>query len=418
MTERLRGATRDTFRSFEVRNFRVFFAGQGLSQIGTWLQLIAQALLVLRLTGSGVDLGITTGFQFLPVLIFGSWAGLLADRTDKRRLMMISQSLMMLFAFVLGWAVLADRITVGGVYLLAALTGTANAFDNPARRVMITELVPSELTANAVSLVSAMITGARVIGPAVAGVLVATVGIGWCFIVNGISFLAVLYALKMLDPDRLYAAPRAPKGKGQVREGLRYVWRSADLRLTVTMMAVVATMSFNWQVLLPLLAEHELGGNETTYAFITTVFSVGSLIGSLSIARRPTLSNSFLASSCIALGFASAAVALAPTPVSAAVTGAFAGAAGIAFLSGSMAVMQLGSAPAMRGRVMALYTILFLGSTPIGGPLAGWIAQAYGTRWSIGLGAAAALGAGLYGRAVLARPTVSSGRLPVGAVAP
>lgn len=400
---KLKTATRETFRSFRVRNFRVFFVGQAISQVGTWLQFIAQALLVLRLTDSGVALGLVTAFQFLPVLVFGAWAGVISDRVDKRRLMLVTQSAMMVFALVLGVFVLSGHITVVGVYVLAALTGTANAFDNPSRRVVITELVGETEMANAVSLNSALITGSRVVGPALAAWLINGVGIGWCFIANAASFVAMLVALAMIDPAELHANERIKKEKGQIVEGIRYVWSNDELRLAIVLMGVVATLSFNWQVLLPLLAEHELHGNESTYAFITTVFSVGSLAGSLLIARRTAMDNRLLARASVALGVSSLLVAAAPTPITAGLAGALAGGAGIAFLSATMTALQLHSIPAMRGRVMALYTILFLGSTPLGGPLAGWIGQVFGTRWSIALGAIAALASGLVALAVLRR---------------
>ena len=398
---RLRLATRETFRSLEVRNFRIFFVGQAISQVGTWLQFIAQALLVLQLTDSGIALGLVTAFQFLPVLVFGAWAGVISDRVDKRRLMFVTQTAMMIFALVLGVFTLSGHITVIGVYLLAALTGTANAFDNPSRRVVITELVGDAEIANAVSLNSALITGSRVVGPALAAWLINTVGIGWCFVANSASFIAMLVALLMIRPADLHLNERVAKEKGQIVEGLRYVWHNDELRLATILMGVVATLSFNWQVLLPLLAEHDFHGTDNTYAFITTVFSVGSLVGSLLIARRTTMDNRLLARAAVGLGLSSLLVALSPTVVPAAVAGALAGATGIAFLSATMTALQLHSIPVMRGRVMALYSILFLGSTPIGGPLAGWIAQVFGTRWSIGLGAVAALASGLAGLCVL-----------------
>jgi MFS family permease len=405
---RLKVATSETFRSLRVRNFRVFFIGQAISQVGTWLQFIAQALLVLQLTDSGIALGLVTAFQFLPVLVFGAWAGVISDRVDKRRLMLITQTAMMVFALALGLFVLSGHISVAGVYVLAALTGTANAFDNPSRRVMITELVGDTEIANAVSLNSALLTGSRVIGPALAAWLINGVGIGWCFVANAASFIAMLVALVTIRPADLHVNARIAKEKGQIMEGLRYVWRNDELRLAIVLMGVVATLSFNWQVLLPLLAEHDFHGNDNTYAFITTVFSIGSVIGSLLIARRKTMDNRLLARASVGLGITSFLVALAPTVPAAAIAGALAGATGIAFLSATMTALQLQSIPVMRGRVMALYTILFLGSTPIGGPLAGWIAQAFGTRWSIAMGAVAALASGVAGLVVLGRRTSSA----------
>ncbi len=416
---RLRMVTGETFRSFKVRNFRIFFVGQAISQAGTWLQFIAQALLVLRLTDSGVALGIVTACQFLPVLVFGAWAGVISDRADKRKLMLVTQSFMMVFAFALGALVLSHHETVNWVYLLAGLTGIANAFDNPSRRVMITELVGEDDMANAVSLNSALITGSRVIGPALAAWLISGVGIGWCFMANAASFIAVLIALAMIDPSELHLNERVPKQKGQIREGFQYVWRDPELRLAMALMGVVATLSFNWNVLLPLLAVHNFHGTANTYAFITTVFSVGSLAGSLWIARRQTMTTTFLARTSVAFGLASGLIALAPNPWTAAVAGAIAGATGIAFLSATMTSLQLGSIPAMRGRVMALYSILFLGSTPIGGPLSGWIAQQFDTRWALWMGAVAAAASGAVALGALRkREPVVEGRLPVMATSP
>ncbi len=402
---RLKVATSETFRSLRVRNFRIFFIGQAISQVGTWLQFIAQALLVLQLTDSGVALGLVTAFQFLPVLVFGAWAGVISDRVDKRRLMLVTQTAMMVLALALGLFVLSGHITVVGVFVLAALTGTANAFDNPSRRVVITELVGDAEIANAVGLNSAVLTGSRVVGPALAAWLINGVGIGWCFVANAASFVAMLVALLMINPADLHVSERIAKEKGQIIEGFRYVWRNDELRLAIVLMGVVATLSFNWQVLLPLLAEHEFHGNDNTYAFITTVFSIGSLTGSLLIARRTTMDNRLLARASVGLGIASLLVALAPSVPAAAIAGALAGATGIAFLSATMTALQLHSIPVMRGRVMALYSMLFLGSTPIGGPLCGWIAQAFGTRWAIAMGAAAALASGVAGLFVLRRRT-------------
>jgi MFS family permease len=420
---RLKIATGETFRSFSTRNFRIFFIGQAISQAGTWLQFIAQALLVLRLTDSGVALGIVTACQFLPVLIFGAWAGVISDRTDKRKLMLVTQTFMMIFAFAMGVLVLSHHETVLWVYLLAGLTGVANAFDNPSRRVMITELVDEENMANAVSLNSALITGSRVIGPALAAWLISGVGIGWCFMANSASFVAVLIALKMLDSSKLHVNERVPKQKGQIREGFQYIWRDRDLRLAMALMGVVATLSFNWNVLLPLLAVHTFHGTAGTYAFITTVFSLGSLTGSLWIARRQVMTTAFLARTTVLFGIGTALIAVAPNPLAAALAAYVTGATGIAFLSATMTTLQLGSIPAMRGRVMALYSILFLGSTPIGGPLSGWLAEQYGTRWSLMVGAVAAAISGIVCLAALRRrepaPTVQTPeRLPMAAAAP
>jgi MFS family permease len=250
-----------------------------------------------------------------------------------------------------------------------------------------------------------------VIGPALAAWLIQGVGIGWCFIANSASFVAVLIALRMINPAELHLNERVVKQKGQIREGFQYIWRDRDLRLAMTLMGVVATLSFNWNVLLPLLAVHTFHGTAGTYAFITTVFSIGSLTGSLWIARRHTMSTVFLARTSILFGIGTALIAVAPTPLTAALAAFVTGSTGIAFLSATMTTLQLGSIPAMRGRVMALYSMLFLGSTPIGGPLSGWLAEQFGTRWSLMMGALAATTSGIVCLAALRRrdPAPSSG---------
>jgi MFS family permease len=260
-------------------------------------------------------------------------------------------------------------------------------------------------------------------GPALAAWLISGVGIGWCFVANSASFVAVLIALAMIDPSKLNLNERVAKQKGQIREGFRYIWQDRDLRLVMALMGVVATLSFNWNVLLPLLAVHTFHGTASTYAFITTVFSMGSLTGSLWIARRPVMTTRFLARTSVLFGIGTALIAIAPNPFAAALAAYVTGATGIAFLSATMTSLQLGSIPAMRGRVMALYSILFLGSTPIGGPLSGWLAEQYGTRWSLMLGAVAAAISGIVCLAALRRrePVPAEEtleRLPVAAAAP
>jgi MFS family permease len=400
---RLRHATRDTFRSLRVRNFRLFFVGQATSQTGTWLQFIAQTLLVLHLTGSGVALGLLTAIQFLPVLILGAWAGVVTDRMDKRRLMYVTQTAMMLVAAMLGWLVFAGWATVGWVYALAFLTGVATAFDNPARRVLVNELVDEDDVANAVSLNSTLMTASRMIGPALAGVLVATVGIGWCFVLNAVSFLAVLEALRRMEPAAMRASTPAPKAKGQLREGLRYVWRTQDLRIPLVMLAVVATLSYNYQVLVPLMVRRDLHSTDLGYTALTSVMSLGAVLGSLWLARRSRLQTRFLARACLVLGGVTMLLALAPTLALAAVAAVLVGATSIIVLSGTNAALQLVAAPEMRGRVLALFTVVFLGSTPIGGPIAGWVAEQFGTRASLAMGAVAALVAGAGGLFALDR---------------
>ena len=242
----------ETFRSLRTRNFRLFFLGQGLSQVGNWLTLVAQTLLVLQLTGSGLALGLLTAAQFAPILLLGPWAGLVADRSDKRRLLLIVQALAMVQSFVLAGLAFTDHPPLVALFAVAFCGGIATAFDNPARRAFVVEMVPERDVNNAVAMNSALMTSSRVVGPALAGVLVATVGFGWAFLVDGLSYVAVLAALWMMRTGELRPAPATPRARGQVRAGLRYAWAAPDLRVPLVMMAVVGTLAFNFQVVFPL----------------------------------------------------------------------------------------------------------------------------------------------------------------------
>jgi MFS family permease len=398
------------FRSLRVRNFRLFFLGQSVSQAGTWVQMIAQTLLVLKLTGSGVALGLVTACQFLPILVLGPWAGLIADRVDKRRLMLGTQATMMVLAFVLGALTITGHVGVAQVYLLAGLTGVANAFDNPTRRSFVTQMVPTDHVANAVSLTSALMTGSRIAGPALAGLLIATVGYGWCFLLNGATFVAVIVGLLRMDTSDLRVSPPLPRGKGQVREGLRYVRARPELRIPLLMVAVVGTLAFNFQVLVPLLATRTLEGDAGTYTLLSSLMSAGSLCGSLFVARRASIDLRLIVAACAAFGVATAVFSVSPNLAVALVAIVAVGATGLAFMSSCMTVIQLRSDAVMLGRVNALYTMVFLGSTPIGGPIAGWVAEHVGIRAGLGLGAAATLAAAAWGWRVLQRNGVPGRR--------
>jgi MFS family permease len=400
---RFKLATADTFRSLQHRNFRIFFVTQGISFTGTWVQLAAQTLLVYRLTHSGNALGLLTAIQFAPTLLLGAWAGVVIDRHDKRRLMMLTSSVMLGAAAILAVLVLTGHATVWWVYALAGVLGLANTFDNPARRTLVNDLVPPEELVNAVGLNSTLITSARIVGPAVAGVLIATVGIGWCFALNALSFVAVLVGLHCMEWAAMRSTAPVARAKGQLREGFRYAMSVDDLRIPLLLMAVVGTLSFNYVVLLPLLAERDLGGSDVTYTILTSLFGVGSLVGSLRMARRVTIDTRFLGVSAVVLGLTSAALAVAPSVLVAGLILVVAGYAGIGVLSGGNAVLQIAVDPAMRGRVLALYTVVFLGSTPIGGPIAGWLAERYGAPAGLLLGAVAAVAAGLAVLAFLRR---------------
>ena len=413
MTAWVRRATRETFQSLGVRNFRLFFAGQLISQIGNWLTLVAQTLLVLKLTGSGVALGLLAVAQFGPVLLLSPFAGLVSDRSDKRRLLFIVQSLAMVQSFCLAALAFSGDPPVAAIYAIAVFGGVAMAFDNPARRSFVVELVPPGAIANAVSLNSALMTGSRVIGPALAGALITTVGFGWCFLVDGLSYLAVLAGLWRIDPSAVRPAPLAVRGRGQVREGLRYARSVPELWIPLVMMAVIGTLAFNFQTVLPLFATRDLGGSEITFTVLMSVVSVGALTGALATARRGVVGIRTVSVAAVAFGLALAALAGAPNQPVALAVGLLVGLSSISFMTASTAIVQITAAPSMRGRLLALQAMVFLGSTPIGGPIVGTIAERYGARYSLALGAAGTLGAGIYGLARARRSDDSAIGRPV-----
>ena len=388
---RLRLGARDTFRSFSVRNFRLFFGGQLISQIGNWLTLVTQTLLVLQLTGNGLAVGLLTACQFAPVLFIGAWAGLVADRSDKRRLLMIVQTIAMAQSFALAGLAFMGNPPVAAIFGVALIGGFTIAFDNPARRAFVVEMVPEDHVHNAVSLNSALMTGARVVGPALAGILIHVAGYGWCFTLDGLSYLAVLAGLWMMRTAELRPSPVAERAKGQVREGFRYARRVPELWVPLVMMAVIGTLAFNFQVVMPLLVERTFGGNEATFTLLFSVLSVGSLIGALATARRRTISVGHVVVTATGFGVAMLVFAASPSLAAAFPLGLLLGATSIAFMTASTAIVQVESAPQMRGRVLALQAIVFLGSTPIGGPIVGDICDVFGPRAGLVVGGVAAL---------------------------
>jgi MFS family permease len=373
-------ATRRTFRSLRVRNYRLFFFGQLVSVSGTWMQQVAQDWLVLRLTNEPLPLGITTALQFTPILALGAWAGVVADRLDKRRLLLATQAAMAALALVLGILTATGAIRLWMVYLLALLLGFATAFDMPTRQAFVSEMVGPGQVVNAIGLNSAVFNSARVIGPAAAGVVIATVGIATAFLVNAVSYLAVIGGLLAMDPARLHRLPPVERASGQIRAGLRYVWTTPVLRSTIALVAVVGTLGLNFRVALPLLARFTFGGDATVYGALASIMAAGSVVGALAAARRSRPSPALLLGSVAVFGVLSVAAAAAPTLALEMVVLAPLGLASIAFLATANSTVQLGSSPELRGRVMALYGLVFLGSTPLGGLLAGWMADRFGPR--------------------------------------
>jgi MFS family permease len=394
---RLRAVSSETFQSLHIRNFRLFFMGQGISQVGNWLTLIAQTLLVLQLTDSGVALGALAAAQFGPVLLFGAFAGLVADRSDKRKLLITVQTFAMVQSLALATLAFQDHPPVWAIYVIAFFGGVATAFDNPARRSFVVEMVPEEQITNAVSLNSALMTGSRIVGPALGGILVVTVGFGWAFLLDGLSYLAVIASLRMIDPSKVRPAPVTPRGRGQVRAGLAYAWSIAELRVPLLMMAVIGTLAFNFQTVLPLFSVRDLDGGDLTFSLLMSIVSVGSLLGALRSARRTNVSVRTVSLSAAGFGAAMLALAMAPNQAVAFAIGAVMGFTSISFMTASTAIVQLRADPMMRGRVLALQAIVFLGSTPIGGPIVGTISERLGARYGLALGALATLGAAAYG---------------------
>ena len=389
----MRRAARDTFRSLQVRNFRLFFGGQLISQVGNWLTMIAQTLLVLHLTGNGLAVGVLVGCQFAPVLLLGAWAGLVADRSDKRRLLLIVQCFAMLQSFTLATLAFMDHPPLLAIYAVALAGGVATAFDNPARRSFVVEMVPPEDVQNAVSMNSALMTGARVVGPALAGLLVATVGYGWCFTLDGLSYLAVIAGLWKMNPAELRQPPVTPRSKGQIRAGLRYAHGHPDLWIPLVMMAAIGLLAFNFTVTMPLFVTRSLGGDDTTYTLLYSVLSIGSLVGALATARRAAVEVYNVVVGAVMFGLAMLLLSIAPTLVLAFPGALLLGFASMVFMTQSTAIVQVRSDPAMRGRVLALQAIVFLGSTPIGGPILGLVCDAWGARAGLVLGGLSALAA-------------------------
>jgi MFS family permease len=397
------GLTR-TFASLSVPNYRRYFTGQVISITGNWMQTVAEMWLMVQLTGNGVSVGLTAALQFLPIMLFGAWGGLLADRMPKRRLLTITQSLMALPALTM-WLLTANgAIEVWMVYALVLARGAVNAIDNPARQSFVVEMVGADRVVNAVALNSVIVHTARILGPAAAGAVIALIGVSTCFFVNALSFIAMIVALRAMDPAALHTPPVAPRrAPGQLRLALRYVRRTPELLIPLAMMAVVGTLSYNFQVLLPLLADFTWHGTAATYTALAMGMGVGSVTGALVAGARGRVGPRLLIAAAAAYGIADLLAAVAPTlPLQVAALIPL-GAISVTFAAGINSSLQLAVEPTMRGRVMALYSVVFLGSTPIGAPLVGWIAEIAGPRAGLLLGAVAALAAAVGGAAAFAR---------------
>jgi MFS family permease len=388
----------EMFAALSVPNFRRYVSGQSLSLIGTWVETVAQALLVLRLTHSGTVLGLTTAARYAPILVLSPYAGLIVDRYSKRRVLLGTQIGLGLVSAVLGTLVLTGQVRLWQVVVLALLFGTLSAVDNPARQAFVPEVVGRGLVRNAVILNSTSVNVARVIGPTIAAVVVSTVGIGWCFVVNAVSFVFVIASLLSLDIRSLHPVPPTPRRRGQLLEALRYAVGLPAIARPLLMMALIGTFTFEFEVSLPLLATTTFHGTAATYSWLLGGFGAGAVAGGLYAARWGRTGVAKLKWAALAYAIAVGLLAVAPT-VQTAVTACVAvGAATVIFLTTGNSTIQLASEPAYRGRVTAFWSMALVGSTPIGSPVVGGISDAVGPRYALALGAAACIAAAVIGR--------------------
>jgi MFS family permease len=380
------------------RNFRLFFTGQAVSVTGTWMQSVASAWLVLQLAHhhAGLALGVQAALNFGPILFIGAFAGLLADRGDKRTILISTQSAFAVLALALWALVLTGVVELWMVYTLSLLQGIVTAVDTPARQSFYAEMVEQAELTNAISLNSAVMTGTRIVGPALAGILIATIGLASCFLVNGVSYVAVIGGLLLMRSSELHRT-RAERRKGQLREGLAYVWRTPELRDPLVWMAFVFTFSFNFSILFPLMARDVFDGDAGTFGLLLSLLGVGSLVGALVMANEKTPNPRRLALAAAAFGASTIVVAWAPSLGSELALLVPMGFVSMIFLITGNSTLQLASRPDMRGRVMSLYGIVFLGSTPIGGPIAGWAAEHLGPRVALATGGLVAVAVGAVG---------------------
>jgi MFS family permease len=394
-------AGRVTFAALSVPNYRLYFYGQATSLAGTWMQMTAQAWLVLTLTHSSTALGFIIALQTLPVLLLGPYGGVIADRVNKRRMMLALQTAMGVQALTLGLLTVTGEVQYWQIGILAALLGLNNAFENPARQSFMLEMVGPEHLRNAVTLNSVMANTARVIGPAIAGILIATVGIGVCFLLNAASFAAVLASLLAMDRSALNPTSLTPRGRGQLREGLRYVRGTPELAVPLLMMAVAGCLTYEFQVTLPVMASRGLHVGSAGFGFMTAAMGVGAVLGGLVVAARGKIGVRLLVISATGFGIAMTLATLAPSLPLELIALAFVGWGSISFMSIANSTLQLTAAPEMRGRVMSLWFVAFQGSTPIGGPIVGWLMGAAGARAGLGLGAATIFAVALGGLVAL-----------------
>lgn len=397
MSARVSAVATRTFSALRFRNYRLYFASQAISFSGTWMQLLAQSWLVLELTGSGTALGTVMAMQYLPTMLLAPVGGMIADRVDKRRLIMVTQSVAGLLALLLGVLTLTGVVELWMVYAIAAGFGAVTAVDNPSRQTFVMEMVGPDDISNAVTLNSVVVNAARAVGPAIGGVLIATVGIGMCFVVNAVSYLAVVIALLLIRTSELHPAARSVRAPRQLRDGFHYAWETRTIRTTLVMLVLIGTLTYEFSTTLPLLAEFTFGAGASGLAIMTSLMGAGAVIGGLVVAASGIATPRRLVVVAAAFGSLVCALSVMPTIVMVYLLLPLVGAASVAMIALSNATLQLNSEPRFRGRVMALFSMALLGSTPIGGPIVGAIAEHANPRISLLVGGLAALTAAAYG---------------------
>lgn len=380
-----------TFDSLTLYNYRMYFFGQAISMSGSWMITVAQGLLVLALTGSGTALGVVTALQTVPVLVLGAWGGVFVDRYPKRQILYLTQAAQLVMGLFLGILILTDDITIWIVYVTALLNGVIKVFDNPTRQTFVREMVGTEYLQNAVALNSMTMNLARVIGPALAGILAASVGLGWSFIIGGLTYVAVVFQLTRMRTDELRPAPMIKRARGQMAAGWNYVKSEPVVRNVLIMMAIVGTFTYEFQVVLPLLAEFTFRNGAAGYAALTSSMGVGAVIGGIYTAGRRRSTSRMLVISAALFGLSVILISIAPTFTMAVVMMIVVGFFSINFTSLGNVTIQLASRPDMQGRVMSFWSIAFLGTTPIGGPIMGFIGEHAGARVALLIGGIAAL---------------------------
>ena len=393
----MRAGWKRTFRSLGQHNYRIWALGAFVSNVGTWMQRIAQDWLVLTQLSdhSGAAVGVVMALQFGPPILLMSVVGRVADRVDRRKLLLATQSAMAATALGLGLLVITEHVTLWQVYVFAGLMGCINAFDAPVRQTFVAELVGEEDLPNAIALNSTLFNSAQLIGPAIAGVLIAVWGTGWLFILNGLSFIAVLTSLLKMRVSELRALPKSSASGGAMRDGLRYVRRKPDLVIALTMLFLIGTYGVNFPIFISTMSVTAFHGGPHLYGALSSALAVGSVLGALLAAGREQPRLTLLVASAFGFGVTGTLAALMPNVWSFGLALVALGAMSQTFTTSTNSLVQLRTEPAMRGRVMAIYMAIFMGCTPLGAPLVGWVADVFSPRWALGVGAASGFVAAL-----------------------